>query len=100
MRPVPSNNDAPEMGQENQGGGETTLPVASYPELESAAEGQKVTLMGTVRSNDGNDVTIAYDSVQLQENMADKAMGKMRGGAPAKPMPSHDATGGDADEDY
>ena len=76
------------MDESMEGGGETVLPVASYPDLEAAEEGQKVMLMGTVKANDGENVTIGYDSVELQQNMADQALGKMTGvkkAAPAAP---------------
>ena len=76
-----------EEGQEEvKGGGETVLPVASYPDLDGAEEGQKVMLTGTVKSNDGENVTITYDSVKVEQNMADKAISGMTGRKPAPAM--------------
>lgn len=88
-----------QMGQEQeqQEGEETVLPVDSYPDLTDAAEGQKVTLLGTVKSNDGKDVTISYDSVKLEENKADKAIQKMTG---KKAAPAAAAPAADEGEDY
>jgi hypothetical protein len=80
---------------EGQGGGETVLPLAAYPDLQNAQEGQKVTLLGTVKGVDGESVTIGYDSVKLEENMADKAMMKMTGKSARPAM----APAGE-DEDY
>lgn len=80
----------PPQPEEEMGGGETVLPVKAYPDLGSAEEGQKVTLMGTVKANDGENVTIGYDSVKLEENMADKALGKMTGKKEAVPVQQQD----------
>lgn len=70
--------------------GSTTLPIASYPELQGAEEGQKVMMEGTVQSNDGESVTIGYDAVKLQVNRADQAMSQMTGKKKSAPAPVED----------
>ena len=77
----------PQGGMENEmeeGAPGTTLPIASYPDLQNAEEGQKVMMEGTVQSNDGESVTIGYDMVKLQVNRADQAVRQMTGAK--KPM--------------
>ena len=88
MGPPPGMEGEMEEGVE---GGSTALPIASYPELQEAQEGQKVMLEGTVQSNDGETVTIGYDMVKLQVNRADQAVSQMTGKKTAPvPVPVED----------
>ena len=99
MGPGRASQDDAGMENGDQGGVPAASLPASFPGLEGAEEGQKVTLEGTVQSNDGETVTIGCDSAKVQDNMADKALGKITGKKPGmgKPAP---AAGGQEDEDY
>lgn len=85
MPPMPSKKmgmpPQADMGdpEEQVEAGSTQLPIASYPDLKDAQEGERVTIEGTVQSNDGESVSISYDAVNLQVNQADKAVRQMTG---------------------
>ena len=79
----------PEMGEESAEGPETTLSVVSYPALKGIEVGAPVkgTFEGKVKSVDGDNVTVAYDNIEVStENRADKELSKLTGqsAAPAE----------------
>lgn len=77
-----------DMEMQNDGE-KTVLSIGKYPELQNAKVGSPVSGSwdGTVESIDGDKVTVAYSSLDINtENSADKEMDKMRGaksGVPA-----------------
>ena len=78
-RPMKMNTNT--MVMENDGE-TTTLDSSKYPQLEGAAVGQfvKGVWEGKVTANDNGQVTIQYDSLDLEtENSADKSLAEMKG---------------------